>query len=103
MKRIAFFSIAFVLGYLVIPQVADGLEPCCCRASCGWSCEPDPYGLGMWSCEQQFPKAVQNSMGEGIESSTWCGAVFIGEQCDEFAWTYCGGMAYTTAECDPGT
>ena len=103
MKRIVCFLVGMVLGYLAIPLVAGSLPPCCCRASCSWPCEPDLYGFTNEACEQQFPRAVQNSKGQGIESSSWCGALFIGEQCDVYAWADCGGPAYTTAACDPGT
>ena len=99
MKRVTFyFLIASALGYLATPQMADALPPCCCAASCGWSCELGPWDW--WECRQMYNKAVQNKAGQGIESSSWCGGIFTGEQCDTCAFSYCGGSAYTVAECD---
>jgi hypothetical protein len=102
MKRtLILLFIGSALGYLVTPQIADGLPPCHCRGDCGWSCEPDPFGIGMWECRQMYDKAVRSKTGEGIEHSSSCGMIFTGEQCDTFAWTGCGGAAYTTGACDP--
>lgn len=101
MKRVTFFFlIASALGYLVAPQMADALPPCCCAASCGWSCQPFPLEGTDWECRQMYNKAVQNNTGQGIESSSSCGAMFIGEQCYMCAFQYCGGSAYTVAACD---
>jgi hypothetical protein len=101
MKRIVFFLVASVLGCLVIPQIADGLPPCCARASCGWSCKLENPGPGWHECRQVYPRAERCSTGEGIESTSWCGSIYIGEGCVTAASSYCGGAAYTTGECDP--
>ena len=99
MKRtLILLLIGSALGYLVTPQMADGLPPCHCSSNCGWSCQL--FSDGWWECEQVYPSAARNKAGQGIETSVSCGTIKMGENCNTVAYYSCGGGAYTTGACD---